>query len=437
MNAVDPSTAKWIDVIRGPASLLYGNNATGGVVNVISSDIPTSIPGRATGYVLGQGESVTPAGVANAGITVPIGTQFVVTARGGFRQFENRCGVSPDGLRIRPAASDGRGSHSYGTQFTLNTQTVNVTARTQVGRMTGAVGLQGLFREYAPAGAEAFVPSSTNNNVAAFLFQELPLSRGASEDHTPRLQIDARSDRFAIATDPGKEAARFGVAQSRSFDNLAASIGLSVPVTTDMSFTANMSRGFRAPAVEELFANGFHAAVGTFDVGNAAREPEQSTGFEAGLRAQTPRTFAQYNTYYNLIDKYILPSAIGTRNVDGNSVPLVNFLQRDAALYGAEGQVETKLVHRLVHRLVVGVIGERRRPRRGDQRVHDARPERLLAVHCEGQPGPLGHDACRQCIGRAVPRPDQPDQELCVQSGTECERGVQAAVPADRLLQTP
>ena len=423
MNAVDPSTAERIEVIRGPASLLYGNNAIGGVVNVISSDIPTSIPGGLTGYVLGQGESVTPGGVASAGITVPIGTRLALTARGGFRQFENmRVGggaaqpntngatnqfalgagtvggrgavgvvyrqmdfeyglphpAGDDAIRIdgvrRMAAMQSTISTGYapiatlrvdgtsqwyshneiepdgaiGTQFKLNTQTMNVTGRTQVGRMTGAVGVQGLFRKYQPVGEEAFVPGSSNNNVAAFLFQELPLSMGASEDHTPRLQIGARYDRFSIATDPGAQAARFGNAQSRTFENLAASLGLSVPVTTDMSFTANMSRGFRAPAVEELFANGYHAAVGTFDVGNAALKPEQSTGFEAGLRAQTPRTFAQFNTYYNLINKYIAPAAVGTAEIDGNDVPLVNFQQRDAAMYGVEGQLETKLVHRFV-----------------------------------------------------------------------------------------
>ena len=429
MNAVDPSTAERIEVIRGPASLLYGNNAIGGVVNVISSDIPTSIPGRATGYVLGQGESVTPGGVASVGLTVPVGRQLAITARGGVRQFENMRvgggaaqqntngatnqfalgvgtvggrgsvgvvyrqmgfeyglphpagdeGIRIDGVRRMAALQSTLGtgfapiatlrvdgtsqwySHNeiepdgaIGTEFKLNTQTVNVTGRTHVGRMTGAVGVQGLFREYRPVGEEAFVPGSTNNNVAAFVFQELPLGVGASEDHSPRLQVGARYDRFSIATAPGAEAGRFGEAQSRTYENMAASLGLSVPVSTDMSLTANVSRGFRAPAVEELFANGYHAAVGTFDVGNATLEPEQSTGFEAGLRAQTPHTFAQFNTYYNLINKYILPSATGTTLVDGNRVPLVNFLQRDAALYGVEGQLERKLVHRLVG----GVMGD-------------------------------------------------------------------------------
>lgn len=100
--------------------------------------------------------------------------------------------------------------------------------------------------------------------------------------------------------------------------------------------------------MEELFANGFHAAVGSFDVGNRILQPEQSTGFEAGLRAQRSGTFAQVNAYYNVINQYIRPVAMGTRDVDGDPVPLVNFQQDDALLYGAEGQIETQLPGRFV-----------------------------------------------------------------------------------------
>jgi iron complex outermembrane receptor protein len=41
---IDPLTAKQIEVVRGPMSLLYGSSALGGVVNVIREDVPTSRP---------------------------------------------------------------------------------------------------------------------------------------------------------------------------------------------------------------------------------------------------------------------------------------------------------------------------------------------------------------------------------------------------------
>jgi len=42
-NAVEPALATRIEVIRGPATLLYGNGAIGGVVNVIDKRIPTEL----------------------------------------------------------------------------------------------------------------------------------------------------------------------------------------------------------------------------------------------------------------------------------------------------------------------------------------------------------------------------------------------------------
>ncbi|MBR7559999.1 TonB-dependent receptor plug domain-containing protein, partial [Mycobacterium tuberculosis] len=38
--AINPLTADRIEVLRGPAALLYGSSAIGGVVNVIDSRIP-------------------------------------------------------------------------------------------------------------------------------------------------------------------------------------------------------------------------------------------------------------------------------------------------------------------------------------------------------------------------------------------------------------
>jgi iron complex outermembrane recepter protein len=42
--ASDPLTAERIEVIRGPATLLYGSSAVGGVVNVLSGRIPSYLP---------------------------------------------------------------------------------------------------------------------------------------------------------------------------------------------------------------------------------------------------------------------------------------------------------------------------------------------------------------------------------------------------------
>src|SRR5687768_2052879 len=50
--SVDPASATQIEIVRGPATLLYGSNAVGGVVNVISERVPSeAVAQKVTGYV--------------------------------------------------------------------------------------------------------------------------------------------------------------------------------------------------------------------------------------------------------------------------------------------------------------------------------------------------------------------------------------------------
>jgi iron complex outermembrane receptor protein len=87
--SIDPLTAERIEVVRGPASLLYGNSALGGVVNVISNDIPSVIPSHIEGFFAGQAESATPGGGLAGGVTIPVGSSFAVVARGGGRHADD------------------------------------------------------------------------------------------------------------------------------------------------------------------------------------------------------------------------------------------------------------------------------------------------------------------------------------------------------------
>ena len=72
---VEPLTAERVEVVRGPAGLLYGSNALGGVVNVIRDEVPRSLPDRPGGSVSVQGESAS-RGLAAGGA--------VLGALGGF-----------------------------------------------------------------------------------------------------------------------------------------------------------------------------------------------------------------------------------------------------------------------------------------------------------------------------------------------------------------
>jgi iron complex outermembrane recepter protein len=83
--SIDPLTAERIEVLRGPAALLYGSSALGGVVNVIREDVPRSLPERATGTLSLQGESVNRGATAGVAALVPVG-RIAIRAEASGRQ---------------------------------------------------------------------------------------------------------------------------------------------------------------------------------------------------------------------------------------------------------------------------------------------------------------------------------------------------------------
>jgi iron complex outermembrane receptor protein len=82
---VNPLTAERIEVIRGPAALLYGSSAIGGVVNVIDTRIPRHVPDEPVHASLdaGYGTAAKDRNVAGA-VDVPIGGGFVAHVDGSY-----------------------------------------------------------------------------------------------------------------------------------------------------------------------------------------------------------------------------------------------------------------------------------------------------------------------------------------------------------------
>lgn len=65
--SVEPAMAERIEIVRGPATLLYGSSAAGGVVNVISGRIPRALPKDGIDGALRIGKSTVDDGVEAAG----------------------------------------------------------------------------------------------------------------------------------------------------------------------------------------------------------------------------------------------------------------------------------------------------------------------------------------------------------------------------------
>ena len=430
--SVDPLAAQRIEVVRGPASLLHGNNALGGVVNVISNDIPTAVPSHLEGTIGLQSESATPGAAVNAGLTTGLGDRGALNVRAGYRDmaslrtggpgvlsgtdsrnwnatagygfvgekgnfgfaargygFEyglpSSVGDPEAGVRIKGDrfALSGRGGlqlrsatvpylrlegttqdyehdeiepdGAIGTTFKLRTQTVNAQATTAFGPAKGAIGVQGLRKQYAATGEEALTPAANSSSIGLFVFQELPVFSMGEDDHGASLQLGGRFDTYRIGSKASD--AKFGPARDLEFDSGSGSIGLSVPFGEILTLSGSVARAFRAPTVEELFSNGFHHAAGTFDVGNADLRAERSTGGEVILRLKDDRLTAQVSAYVNRVDDYVTPDIVGdTLNDEGDLVPLNRFTQANAQLAGAEGSVEMQLTEHLVGSVMADVV---------------------------------------------------------------------------------
>ncbi|MFE8585640.1 TonB-dependent receptor [Sphingomonas sp. NCPPB 2930] len=87
---INPLLAERIEVLRGPSALLFGSSAVGGVVNVIDTRIPRTVPEN--GYRLSgmatYGSAATERSVAGA-TDVAVGKQFVVHADGSYLKTDN------------------------------------------------------------------------------------------------------------------------------------------------------------------------------------------------------------------------------------------------------------------------------------------------------------------------------------------------------------
>ena len=71
-TAITPSSARRIDVIRGPSAILYGSNALGGVINVVRDEVPRTVPYRATGFTSLQAQTATRAIGGSSQMTVGV-----------------------------------------------------------------------------------------------------------------------------------------------------------------------------------------------------------------------------------------------------------------------------------------------------------------------------------------------------------------------------
>lgn len=458
----ETSTAQQIEVLRGPATLLYGSGAIGGVINVVDNRIPSEpvygLKGNANvsastnndskegsyDLQLGNGrwalytdafirrsdDYETPSFMNDEGETVDHVENTFVDAQGGTiggsYQFDDGFfGVSYQGLyqeygipghahgeeehedehghdeeelhaeesgpyanleqeRIQLAGQwrnpftgfsqlDFRGAltdyqhqeieeNFVSTQFENEQKEIRLIARhEEISGWKGAVGWQWDISDKAAFGEEAFTPNTSRRTQGLFWVVE-------QEFGAHHVDLGVRHERTSLSSDEQK---------LDTFDSTSASAGYLYHFSDHTSVSFNLSHAERAPAANEVFANGNHFATRTYELGLAyelheeesgeyhieandtAVSTETSNNIDVGFHYENESFHVNANLFYNRIDDFIYDDFTGLNSEQihgdedhdehegehehGEALQVVQFSQVDAELYGYELELDWQL----------------------------------------------------------------------------------------------
>ena len=392
--SIDARLAQRVEVIRGPASVLYGSDAIGGVVNAIPAALPDASAGgftrtmaeisaatnnrqadlvlgaegarsrmgwRATAIARLAEDLTTPdgklentkfgsvSGDAALGFHSSLGTSTVRYARygGEFHLLEANEPPRPAGgeeeeegperklsddrvqftgnyvlsrFRLEPKLqwqrhqlaemSDelGPGGAPTGVEtevfnLLLNTLSADVLAHHGgSGRVHGTLGVTGQYQTSDSRGIIPLVPDARVASAGAFGFEQIDLGRVS-------VVAGARGDTRSLHSDANAD---LGLSeQSRDATAVSGDLGVIVQAWTDLAFTANVGRAWRAPTLFELFANGPRLGEARYEIGDATLDPETSLNLDGSVRWTGARVRAELSGFRNRIDDFIYVAPTG------------------------------------------------------------------------------------------------------------------------------
>lgn len=401
--SLEPFLADQIEILKGPSTLLFGSGAIGGVINVVDGRIPERAPENGLQGRLQLGHDTASDGNVqmfrvdtgnqgfvlhadgldrdNGNYSVPGGTlanSFVRTKAGalgtswlGERGFlgvsvsrfldaygnpaepgdpaegepavrvqmeqtrEELKGVlrSPFAGLERAELSFGHTSYQHvelegdevGTRFVNHANEARLLLNHEpLAGWQGAFGLQGFDRAFKAVGDESFVPPTASEGMGLFLTEQREFGKF-------KVELGARADRQSSAPQAGAR---------RDFRPLSLSAGLSWRIDDVWHLTFNLDRAQRAPAEEELFANGPHLASATFEIGDPALAKETANQMEAGLHFHGDWVDAKVAAFVNRYSDFIYLADTGEVEAD---LPVRLWSQADAKFRGGEAEVTLHL----------------------------------------------------------------------------------------------
>jgi iron complex outermembrane receptor protein/hemoglobin/transferrin/lactoferrin receptor protein len=253
---------------------------------------------------------------------------------------------------------------------------------------TGRFGVEFVQEDQVSRGPVALSPGGEIENISVFAFENIHFGRlhvelGARYDDREQIaDPDETFDQSVIPEDPALRQGSWGV--------FTGSIGANFHVNDNLAIVGNLGRGFRAPELFELFANGVHGGVAAEQRGDPNLDEETSLNLDFGVRWRSERLEFQVNVYRNAIDNYIFLADTGETNPGG--LPIFQVDQDDAVLIGADVTLDARLTEQLSIRATGEVVdGEFDDPVGGEEDLPlmPADQAQLEARYDAGRIGPL------------------------------------------------
>ena len=131
---------------------------------------------------------------------------------------------------------------------------------------------------------------------------------------------------------------------SHTFSGMSYSLGLTYILSKEVAFKANIARGFRAPNIVEISANGVHPGTAIYQLGNDNFKPEFSLQEDIGMEFSSKHLSINVSVFNNDIANYIYNQKVLTAQgkdsiiVQGNQT--YQFNASSARLYGGEASID-------------------------------------------------------------------------------------------------
>ncbi len=395
---VNPAAATSIEVVRGPATLLYGSNAIGGLVNVVTNEIPRAPVQTATGSF--TFDAASNAGQAGGAGDVTVGNGSVAlhlsgsgrraadykTPDGDIPNSFNRAGFAEVGLAYTSDSGYFGGSVAYdrshyGIPLVEEGET-NLDPRRQIFTVRGERrNMRGIFDSVRGSfGARRYRHDELDGDIVATSFKNDTTEVELLAHHRPvgrmngsiggsvltRAFATAGEEVLSPAVDQkgfaaylyeevaatphvqfqfgGRvENARFRPAADEAdtdFTNVSGSLGLLLLPTDSTTVAFSLARASRNPALEELYFHGPHAGNNAFENGDSNLQSEHATGFDASVRWRGAAASGEVTYFFNRIDNFIFRQLSG--NVEDELLETF-FVQGDARLQGIESHLDLRV----------------------------------------------------------------------------------------------